>query len=108
MENVRDLGHYEEVDGLLADHIQAEFEQLEYSVDRRILLASNFGVPQNRSRLFFIGFHRSLGKVFSWPDEGVARTIYGVQSLRAAIGDLPVVTDGHLARSIQSADTSES
>ena len=108
MENVPDLAHYEEDDGLLADHIQAEFEQLEYSVDRRILLASNFGVPQNRSRLFFIGFHHSLGKVFNWPDEGVARTLYGVQSLRAAIGDLPVVADGHLARSVPYEGSSDS
>lgn len=107
IENVPDLAHYEEEDGLLADHIQAEFEQLNYTVDHRILLASDFGVPQSRSRLFFVGFHRSLEKVFSWPDHEAARKLYGVQSLRVAIGDLPVVADGHLARSIPYEGTSE-
>jgi DNA (cytosine-5)-methyltransferase 1 len=100
MENVPDLARYEDEDGLLADQIKLAFEQLDYSVDRKILLASSFGVPQSRSRLFFIGFHHSLGKAFSWPDEELARALYGVQSLRAAIGDLPVVADGHLARCI--------
>ncbi|MDQ6659589.1 MAG: DNA cytosine methyltransferase [Chloroflexota bacterium] len=108
MENVPDLDHYEDDDGLLADHIQAEFERLDYVVDRRILLASDFGVPQNRSRLFFVGFHQSLGKTFCWPDHKAARKLYGVQSLRAAIGDLPIVADGHLARCIPYEVTSES
>ncbi len=100
MENVPDLAHYEDDNGLLADHIQAEFERLDYSVDRGILLASDFGVPQSRSRLFFVGLHQSLGKAVCWPDYEAARKLYGVQSLRAAIGDLPIVADGHLARCI--------
>jgi len=100
MENVPDLAHYEDDNGLLADHIQAEFERLDYSVDQGILLASDFGVPQSRSRLFFVGLHQSLGKAVCWPDYEAARKLYGVQSLRAAIGDLPIVADGHLARCI--------
>jgi DNA (cytosine-5)-methyltransferase 1 len=108
MENVPDLARYEDEGGLLADQIKEAFEQLDYYVDRNILLASNFGVPQSRERLFFVGFHHSLGKVFRWPDEEVARILYGVQSLRAAIGDLPIVADGHLIRCIPYEGTSES
>lgn len=108
MENVPDLAHYEDDEELLADHIQAEFEKLNYSVDRGILLASDFGVPQSRLRLFFVGLHRSLGKAVRWPDYEAARKVYGVQSLRAAIGDLPIVADGHLVRCIPYEGTSES
>ncbi len=109
MENVPDLASYEDDDGeLLADRIQEEFEHLGYAVDRRVLRASDFGVPQNRKRLFFVGFHHSLGKLFYWPDQDAARTLYGVQSLRTAIGDLPVVADGHLTRCIPYEGTPES
>jgi DNA (cytosine-5)-methyltransferase 1 len=103
MENVPDLDTYEdpECPGMrLADRIEAEFEDLGYQVSRQILLAANFGVPQLRSRLFFVGFHRSRGGEFDWPDQMSARGQYGVQTLRNAIGDLPPVSDNQLSREL--------
>lgn len=42
---------------------------LEYRVTRRILNAANFGVPQKRERVFFVGFRADLGIEWSFPVE---------------------------------------
>lgn len=103
MENVPDLDTYEDPDcpgERLSERIEAEFRALHYQVSRQILLAANFGVPQMRSRLFFVGFHESQGGDFIWPDQLQARNLYGVQTLREAISDLPVVADNQLTREL--------
>jgi len=100
MENVPDLALYEDEGRLLIDQIQEEFEALGYSVRWDSLLASHFGVPQRRKRLFIVGFHQTLTSPFQWPDQETARLFYGLSSLRMAIGDLPAVPDGHLVRLI--------
>ena len=47
----------ENVKGMLsvADQVKEDFEAIGYTVSARILNAKNFGVPQNRERLIFIG-----------------------------------------------------
>jgi DNA (cytosine-5)-methyltransferase 1 len=100
MENVPDLALYEDEGRLLIEQIQEEFEALDYYVKWDILPASHFGVPQKRKRLFIVGFHHTLGKPFQWFEHETYPTFYGVHSLRMAIGDLPVVPDGHLVRLI--------
>jgi DNA (cytosine-5)-methyltransferase 1 len=48
-------------------------DKLNYWVDVRILRAGDFGIPQNRERIFIIGFDKNqfpavdFEKVFSWP-----------------------------------------
>ena len=37
-----------------------DFEKLGYKVSHQILLASDYGVPQNRKRAFFIGLKSSI------------------------------------------------
>jgi DNA (cytosine-5)-methyltransferase 1 len=55
-------------------HIISQFEDLGYSVDSQVLRMSNYGVPQNRERLFIIGrkgkflFPSHHEKVFSVRD----------------------------------------
>lgn len=100
MENVPDMDSYADDEGLLAERIEAEFRALNYRVSRRVLIAADFGVPQRRSRLFFVGFHERLGRDFVWPDPQLMASEYGIQSLRQAIGDLPEITDGQLAREL--------
>ncbi len=103
MENVPDLDTYEDPDrpgALLAERIEQEFKALDYQVSRRILLAANFGVPQMRSRIFFVGFHESQCGDFIWPDQMEARACFGIQTLRTAIGDLPRVSDNQLSRAL--------
>lgn len=40
-----------------------------YRVVRRVLNAANFGVPQKRERVFFVGFRGDLDLEFSFPNE---------------------------------------
>lgn len=49
-------------------------KKLNYWVDFRVLRAADFGIPQNRERIFIIGFDKDyfgedfdFGKIFKWP-----------------------------------------
>ncbi len=42
---------------------------LEYRVVRRVLNAANYGVPQKRERVFFVGFRADLGVEWHFPDK---------------------------------------
>lgn len=53
MENVPNLVSMNK--GLVKDEIIKEFENIGYNITYKILLASDFGVPQNRKRVFFVG-----------------------------------------------------
>jgi DNA (cytosine-5)-methyltransferase 1 len=64
----------ENVDGLSQNfggtylrQIVADFEQLGYRVEHRILDALAFGVPQHRRRIFFVGTCGENGRAFCWP-----------------------------------------
>ena len=52
--------------GVVKDAILKDFKSIGYNVSTKILLASDYGVPQNRRRAFFIGI---LGKnKFDFPE----------------------------------------
>lgn len=58
LENVKQLrGHNK---GHTLSIILGQLKQLNYSVDSFILRAADFGVPQNRERLFIVGFDNEL------------------------------------------------
>ena len=51
------------------DTIKRAFEREGYSVHTKVLDTADFGLPQQRKRLFFVGFRNNLGiRSFSWPD----------------------------------------
>ena len=54
-----------------------------------LLKASDYGVPQDRERVFIVGYHQSLGRAFAFPPP-LARKA----TLRDAIGDLADVPPG--------------
>ena len=54
LENVRGMVSLN--DGAFVKDILKRFGQLGYSIDYRVLNAADFGVPQNRFRVFFVGF----------------------------------------------------
>lgn len=65
----------ENVSGILSSrhreslqHIIDEFHKLDYEFSYQLLNARDYGVPQDRKRVFFIGYHKSLGKPFKFPD----------------------------------------
>ena len=57
--------------------------KLDYWVDYRVLRAGDFGVPQNRERIYIIGFDRSafpgvdFDKCFKWPEPTGEKTKLG-------------------------------
>ncbi|MEK7321528.1 MAG: DNA cytosine methyltransferase [Pseudomonadota bacterium] len=49
-------------------HTGKSTNELTYKVVYRLLNASNYGVPQNRHRVFMVGFRSDLGKEWSFPE----------------------------------------
>jgi DNA (cytosine-5)-methyltransferase 1 len=76
--------------GVVKNSIIEDFEKLGYKVVYKVLLASDFGVPQNRKRAFFVGTKNKAEFVFPEP------TTENPISAKEAISDLPEksLTDG--------------
>lgn len=99
VENVPDMRYYKdsqggEAKGWLLESARPELERLGYTMDQRVLLAAQYGVPQTRNRLFIVG--NRLGKPIVWPKPSYGpgqakpyRTVWD------AISDLPVVDIKH-------------
>lgn len=76
-------------DGEFVDAIEECLDRLGYRVDHRVLNAADFGVPQKRQRLFFLGAKQ--GHPLIWPNpshKGDHRTVSD------ALSDLPTVGPG--------------
>ncbi len=64
----------ENVSGLLSERHKHEldsflkaFDEAGYNVDANLYLASEYGIPQDRERLIFVGYRKDLNKKFSRP-----------------------------------------
>jgi DNA (cytosine-5)-methyltransferase 1 len=69
-----------------------------YKVEYKILSALDFGVPQERSRLFFVGIRSDLGVSYAFPKpthtvEQLSQ-LKSCPTIRDAIDDLPLWPDG--------------
>ena len=53
----------------VTDIIKNKFKDIGYNVDMKLLKASDFGVPQNRERVIFIGVRTDLDKTISYPED---------------------------------------
>lgn len=80
----------ENVKGMLAktrkkdlDVILKEFDNLGYELTYHLVNAHDYNVPQDRWRVIFVGYHKSLGKNFSVPQQVTPRP-----NLKDAIWDL--------------------
>ena len=76
--------------GVVKDNIIKDFQKLGYKVVYKVLMASEYGVPQNRKRAFFVGTRNN--KEFVFPTSQIKEFI----SAKEAISDLPEksITDG--------------
>ena len=83
--------------------------KLNYWADFRVLRAADFGVPQNRERIFIVGFNKQkfkgvdFSKVFNWPDPpGTKITVGNILESDKAIGSKYTISqrlfDGHQRR----------
>lgn len=72
--------------GQIKEEIIKRFTALGYNVSSKVLCAADYGVPQVRRRLIFVGLRSEYGK-FSYPQPILNRNQYITCS--EAIGDLP-------------------
>lgn len=80
--------------GVVKQQIINTFEDMGYavSVTDKPLLAANYGVPQMRKRMFFVGFKKDLGyDYFSFPEPYLTPEKYITTG--EAISDLPSLND---------------
>ena len=73
--------------GAIKEQIILDFEKIGYKMSNKILLASDYGVPQNRKRAFFVGLRD--GSVFDFPEP---TTPDNKITSKQAISDLPEYT----------------
>ena len=74
---------------LVMDRLVEEFERIGYNIQYRTMLATNFGVPQIRERVFIIGIRKDLDLTWEFPEaKGPKYSVYD------AISDLPAVGEG--------------
>jgi DNA (cytosine-5)-methyltransferase 1 len=81
-ENVSGMLHQKHAQALR--YIIAAFEEAGYQVKFKLLDAVNFGVPQNRKRVIFIGFRQDLEQAFNFEAIKQQETL----TLKNAIWDL--------------------
>ncbi len=84
----------ENVSGMLANkhsdavkNIISQFEDCGYNITLNLVNAADYGVPQDRKRVFYIGFRRDLGADFEFPVPTTPEQ-YQKITLRQAIDDL--------------------
>ena len=68
--------------GAVKEAILNDFESLGYTVSYKVLMASDYGVPQNRRRAIFVGLK---DKTFGFPE----KTIESPITTKEALSDLP-------------------
>ncbi len=76
--------------GEIKAEILKRFKALGYNVECRILIAADYGVPQMRKRLIFMGIRKDLGKP-CFPEPQFTPDNY--RTCRDALSDLPGLTD---------------
>jgi len=84
-------------------HIISLFEKEGYAISWKLLKASDYGVPQDRERVFIVGYHRSLGRPFEFP-----KPLGKKFTLREAIYDLAKVPIGKRKGNIMNHELTES
>ncbi|PIQ79804.1 DNA (cytosine-5-)-methyltransferase [Candidatus Peregrinibacteria bacterium CG11_big_fil_rev_8_21_14_0_20_41_10] len=61
-----------------------QFKKLDYNVTYKLLNAHDYNVPQDRKRVIIIGYHKSIGKTFEFPEAENKKL-----TLKDAIADMP-------------------
>ena len=104
LENVKQLkGHNQ---GQTLQIILNHLQMLNYAVDYKVLRAAEYGVPQNRERLYIVGFDRSIFDLpdvfsFEYPQPTYEKTSVG-KILQTDVDEKYTISDklyqGHLRR----------
>ena len=89
MENVARL--YTRLNGKTREEIKRHFEALGYAVEARVVCASDYGVPQNRHRVLFIG---KQTENFMFPISFPKKVDGPVKTIKDAIDHYPPLNSG--------------
>lgn len=74
-ENVKGLLSSKHQNGKrLIEVIKDDLEKLDYSVNYKVVNASDYGVPQNRERMILVAFRKDLNKIFEFPEVNKDKT----------------------------------
>jgi DNA (cytosine-5)-methyltransferase 1 len=93
MENVTGITSI--ADGAVVRSIKDELRKLGYAVECRVLRAEDYGVPQERRRVVFIGNRLGLPVAFPAPTHGQADSgLAPFTTIWDAVGDLPALRNG--------------
>ena len=65
LENVKGLKNHDK--GNTLKTILSSLDELGYEVSTEVLNSKNFGLPQNRERIFIVGWLKEIGKNFQFP-----------------------------------------
>ena len=104
LENVKQLRGHDK--GRTLKTIIKHLEDLDYDVYTKVLRAADFGVPQNRERLFIIGFDKTklsprFFKTFTFPEPTYEKTCVG-SIFEENVDDKYTISDklyqGHIRR----------
>jgi DNA (cytosine-5)-methyltransferase 1 len=90
MENV--TGITSAGDGEAVQAILKGFKELGYHVEHKVLRSEDYGVPQERRRVVFIGNREGIPIV--WPEKTHGEGLKPFTTIRDAIGDLPALKNG--------------
>lgn len=86
-ENVEGFYRFEK--GTMRNKVKLCFEELGYTVNDSIVIASDYGVPQHRNRYIMVGNRNGI--VFQFPEK--QKKVYTVND---AISDLPLLENGQM------------
>ena len=94
MENVPGMTSHTNIN--VADRVARDITRQGYNVTWEILDAVNYGVPQKRKRIFFIGVRKDLNLKFIMPKwlTSNKNRLYPLRTVRDAIMDLPRLNHG--------------
>ncbi|MEC4565517.1 DNA cytosine methyltransferase [Paenibacillus sp. CMAA1739] len=73
-------------------YLLCTFEDLGYKISWKLINCYDYGIPQDRERVFIVGIHSSLNKTFCFPDTFLKEER---KHLVDAIGDLPEPNENH-------------
>jgi DNA (cytosine-5)-methyltransferase 1 len=78
---------------LLADQLTL-FKEAGYRVREKVLNALDYGVPQERKRIFIVGLREDIGLDYDFPEPTHGEDKAAYLTIRNAIGDLPEWPEG--------------
>jgi DNA (cytosine-5)-methyltransferase 1 len=82
----------------VADRVAQSLREIGYEVTWKLVTASDYGVPQERQRLIFVGIRKDLDRKFEFPETHSARgkRLFPEVTVRDAIADLPIIRNGSM------------